>query len=72
MAERLAQTARGIRQHTHAAVGNLFAASAEYLTEERPLLAKPRQIADFVQQVDGLRDDVERLEQRVARLRTDD
>lgn len=68
MAERLSQTARGIQQQAHASVMNFFAASAEYLTEERPLLAKPQQVSAFMQQVDALRDDAARLEQRISRL----
>jgi ubiquinone biosynthesis protein UbiJ len=47
---------------------NLSRASAEYLTEERPLIAKPQQVSAFMQQVDTLRDDLARLEQRIDRL----
>ncbi len=47
---------------------NLAANFTEYWTEERPLLAKRQHIAEFVKQVDHLRDDAERLEKRVARL----
>jgi ubiquinone biosynthesis protein UbiJ len=38
------------------------------LTEERPLLAKPRHVSAFIRQVDELRDDVARLEQRIKAL----
>lgn len=41
---------------------------AEYFTEELPLLARRRAIADFSSAVDVLRDDVARLEKRLARL----
>jgi ubiquinone biosynthesis accessory factor UbiJ len=47
---------------------NLSKAAAEYFTEERPLLAKPPHISAFMHQVDVLRDDVARLEQRIGRL----
>ena len=47
---------------------SLAANFTEYWTEERPLLAKRQHIAAFINQVDQLRDDAERLEKRVARL----
>ena len=65
-AERIVQTVQS-RQIGASAV-SLAQAAAEYLTEERPLLAKPHQISSFMQQVDTLRDDIARLEQRAARL----
>lgn len=67
-AERLVQTAHGARQQMRDAAVNLSQAAAEYLTEERPLLAKPQQVSAFMQQVDTLRDDLARLEQRIDRL----
>ena len=44
--------------------GNL----AEYFTEEDPLIARRDEIAAFVADVGTLRDDIARLEKRVARL----
>ena len=41
---------------------------AEYLTEERPAIARRLAIADFSADVDCLRDDVARLEKRLQRL----
>jgi len=41
---------------------------AEYLTEEARLLPAPAAAADFLDDVDRLRDDLERLEARVKRL----
>lgn len=41
---------------------------AEYLTEELPILVKPSEVAGFVAGVEGLRDDLARLEKRVASL----
>jgi ubiquinone biosynthesis protein UbiJ len=42
---------------------------AEYWTEEQPLLARPEQVAQFSREVETLRDDVARLEARLARLK---
>lgn len=67
-AERIVQLVTGKHRQMRDTALNLSQALAEYWTEERPLLAKPEQVAEFVQQVDRLRDDVARLEQRLARL----
>jgi ubiquinone biosynthesis accessory factor UbiJ len=67
-AERLVAGARDVRQMLRNSAENLFRAGAEYLTEERPLLAKPGQLSAFMVQVDNLRDDLARLEQRINRL----
>ncbi len=67
-AERIVQTVQQKRQQLRDAALNLSQAAAEYWTEEHPLLAKPRDVADFVQQVDRLRDDIARLEQRIRNL----
>jgi ubiquinone biosynthesis accessory factor UbiJ len=67
-AERIMQTMQSVQQQFRHTVANLARAATEYLTEERPLLIKPRQLSLFIQQVDMLRDDVERLEQRIGRL----
>jgi len=53
----------------HQAATNLAENLVEYFTEEQPMLAKPAEVADFTASVDGLRDDLARLEKRVARLR---
>jgi ubiquinone biosynthesis protein UbiJ len=67
-AERIVQkAASGHRQMRDGAL-NLAQALSEYWTEERPLVAKSMHIDSFVQQVDRLRDDVARLEQRINRL----
>ena len=68
IAEHIVQTVQGARQQLHDAAANLSKAAAEYCTEKHPVLAKPQQIAAFIQQVDKLRDDVARLEQRVKQL----
>lgn len=67
-AERIVQGVQTANRNLRDAALNLSHAAAEYWTEERPLIAKPRDLADFVQQVDRLRDDVARLEQRVRNL----
>lgn len=69
-AERIVQVAQDTKQHLFDAATNLSQAAAEYWTEERPLLVKPGQIATFVEQVDALRDDIARLEQRIKRLQS--
>ncbi|HEU0188260.1 MAG TPA: hypothetical protein VFR06_10245 [Gallionellaceae bacterium] len=68
VAERLVQLAKSKQQLARDAALNLTQALAEYWTEESPLLAKPAHVAEFVSQVDQLRDDLARLEQRLNRL----
>ncbi|MBI1174123.1 MAG: hypothetical protein GC139_02520 [Sideroxydans sp.] len=67
-AERIVQAAKSGRQQLRDSALNLSQALSEYWTEERPLLAKPEQIAGFTHDVDKLRDDTARLEQRIKRL----
>lgn len=69
-AERIVLGVQNTGRELRDAAVNLAQATAEYYTEENPLLAKPRQVAAFMQQVDTLRDDVARLEQRVKRLQS--
>ena len=67
-AERIVQTLQNTYQHLRDSALNFSQAAAEYWTEERPLLVKPQPLSAFMQQVDMLRDDVARLEQRIDRL----
>ena len=67
-AERIVQTVQSAQQQVREAAVNLSHAAAEYWTEERPLLSKAQQVSKFIQQVDTLRDDVARLEQRIGHL----
>ena len=67
-AERLVQLAGTAQRQIRDSARNFSEALAEYWTEERPLVAKSTHIDSFVQQVDQLRDDVARLEQRINRL----
>jgi ubiquinone biosynthesis protein UbiJ len=67
-AERIVQSVQTSREHLHQGALNLLQAAGEYWTEEHPLLTKPRDLADFAAQVDTLRDDIARMEQRVRNL----
>ncbi len=69
-AHRIGEAVRGVgrwrRASTEAAKANL----AEYLTEEKGMLPTRLQADAFMQEVDKLRDAVERLDKRIARLET--
>lgn len=67
-AHRLAQIGKRFAAWPPQAAENIARAFAEYWTEERPLLAKPMHVAQWMKGADTLRDDVERLEKRIARL----
>ncbi len=69
-AERIVQTVQSVSREVGQAAVNLSQAASEYWTEERPLVAKPEHINTFVRQVDTLRDDIARLEQRLKRLQS--
>jgi ubiquinone biosynthesis accessory factor UbiJ len=53
--------------HTRTAT-NLVHSLAEYWTEEQPVIAGREAVREFVQGVDALRDDTDRLEKRIERL----
>lgn len=55
-------------QHLHTKAKNLGDMLVEYWQEEQPLLAKKNHIAQFNQAVDQLREDIDRLQQRVEKL----
>jgi ubiquinone biosynthesis protein UbiJ len=65
VAERIVQAAQTTRLHLRDAISNLAQAATEYCTEERPVLATQRQLVALAQQVDTLRADAARLEQRI-------
>jgi len=67
-AERIVNTLQSAHRQLRDSALNFSQAAAEYWTEERPLLAKPQQVSAFMQQVDTLRDDVARMEQRIKLL----
>jgi ubiquinone biosynthesis protein UbiJ len=67
-ARRLARLlASGLEQQRRA-LGNLGSNVAEYLTEEGRVLTPQREVKEFAAAVDTLRDDVARLEKRIAAL----
>jgi ubiquinone biosynthesis accessory factor UbiJ len=67
-AERIVQAAQSMHQQLRDSALAFSHATVEYFADERPLLAKPLHISAYMQQVDALRDDVARLEQRITRL----
>jgi ubiquinone biosynthesis protein UbiJ len=68
VAHRLTQTGSALLAWHASAASNLAQSLAEYWTEERPLVASSAAVREFVQAVDALRDDAERLEKRIERL----
>lgn len=67
-AHQLGRFVRGAGQWGREALQTLGQDAADYLTEERPVLAGHARLDDFLDDVDTLRADVDRLEQRVRRL----
>lgn len=56
-----------VHWHTET-IRNLSQTLMEYFTEEQPLLAKPADVHEFIQEVNGLQDNVANLERRVEAL----
>lgn len=67
-AHRIAGGARDLVAWQKEAALRLGQNFAEYLTEEAGVIAAPAEVSAFAHAVDDLRDAVERLEQRIARL----
>ena len=67
-AERLVGALRGGARWGRETVERTAAAAMEYWTEEAPLVASRVKVEDFVRGVDALRDDIERLDKRLAAL----
>ena len=67
-AHRLAQTGRRLFAIPPRVAGSFVRNAADYWLEERPLIARRTDVAEYVRDVDALRDDVERLAQRIARI----
>ncbi|MFZ5531336.1 MAG: ubiquinone biosynthesis accessory factor UbiJ [Pseudomonadota bacterium] len=67
-AHRLARAGRHFAAWLPQVAENVARAFAEYWTEERPLLAKPLPVAEYLRAVDELRDAAERLGKRIERL----
>ena len=68
LAHRLVETGTKFHNWSKQSVFGVAQTLVEYWTEEQPLLAKPRQVQQFIREIDLLRDDAERLEKRIARL----
>lgn len=69
-AHEIGRTARAFLSWGRDMRENLLADASEYLVEELRASPPRYQLDDFAAEVDGLRDDVERLEKRVARLQS--
>ena len=67
-AHRMAEAGRTAGAWPRQAAASLAGNVAEYLTEEKHLLVTPLRAAEFVRDVDELRDAVERLDKRIERL----
>lgn len=67
-ARRLALLGSRLGSHAREASKRLAANAAEYAVEETGMLAGKRDIASFTSAVDGLRDDLARLEKRIQHL----
>jgi ubiquinone biosynthesis protein UbiJ len=67
-AHRIVQTGRTLEQWRAQSFDNLARSFAEYWTEERPLIARARDVERFNADVDQLRDDLARLEKRIENL----
>ena len=65
-AHRLAAAARELDRWGRGTLLNLAHAAAEYATYERPVLASAVELERFSRDVDTVRDDVARLEKRIA------
>ncbi|HYN26999.1 MAG TPA: sterol-binding protein, partial [Burkholderiales bacterium] len=63
-AHRMAQAGRAAAAWPKQAAKSMAENAAEYLTEEKAVLVTPLQAAEFMREVDELRDAVERLDKR--------
>ena len=68
VAHRMSEAGRSAAAWPKQAAGSLAGTVAEYLTEEKHVLVTPLRAAEFVRDVDDLRDAVERLDKRIERL----
>jgi ubiquinone biosynthesis protein UbiJ len=67
-AHRMAQAGRAAAAWPKQAAVSMAENAAEYLTEEKAVLVTPLHAAEFMHEVDELRDAVERLDKRIERL----
>jgi ubiquinone biosynthesis protein UbiJ len=64
-AQRLVRLGEGVLAWQREALSSLLAAASEYLVEERQVLPGREAVANWAREVDALRDDAERLSQRI-------
>jgi len=69
-AHRMASAARAFRDWGRDAALRVAQGATEYWTEERPLIASRVKVESFIGDVQALRAEIERLEERVERLGT--
>jgi ubiquinone biosynthesis protein UbiJ len=69
VAHRLGNLARGVLGWGHRAKETLLRDASEYLQQESQDLPRPEAVEGFLDGVDRLRNDVDRLEARIGRLR---
>ena len=69
-AHQLAQFGRKAAAEVRKQTLNIADMFAEYWQEERPLIAKKRHVSQFMQEVEELRDEIERMEKRLDKLNT--
>ncbi len=67
-AHRMVQAGDDFRRWQREAAGSLARSAAAYWTEEQPLIATRHDVERFVREVDTLRDDVARIEQRIGQM----
>ena len=67
-AHRMVRAGSEFRRWGRETADSFARSAAAYWTEERPLIASRENVESFVREVDNLRDDVARLEKRVANL----
>lgn len=65
-AHRMVQAGARLKRWQFETADNIARSAAAYWTEEQPLIASRQDIERFVRDVDALRDDVARVEQRIA------
>lgn len=68
LAHRVILTGQSLAHWHTGTIRNLLQMSMEYLTEERPLLAKPVYLHEFVREVSALQEATLNLEKRVSTL----
>lgn len=68
LAHQLGSGLRSLLRWGHQAEESLLQDTAEYLEEEKQLVATPHEVARFNQDVDIIRNDIERLQARLQRL----